>query len=436
MDFNQKKAVVVGLGKSGRAVARKLAHLNARVVVTDQRKRTQIDPLTVNELEALDVQLDLGAHSPAILEEAHLIVVSPGVSLDLPLLNCARQKNIHIISEIEFAGRFLTKPIIAVTGTNGKTTTATLIGELLKAAGKKVVVAGNIGFPLILVNDAFLDFIVVEISSYQLETITTFRPWISLILNLTPDHLARHKDMAGYAAAKARLFMNQERNDYLIFNADDPLVTQTVRSARARLVPFSKKITGRIDPGQIKIKGEHNLENALAASAAASLAGAPNEVILQVLKEFGGVEHRIEFVETVNGVSFYNDSKATNPDSTMVALKALRSDGEIILILGGKDKGTDLAPLCQLIKESVKFAVLIGAATERFKEALKQSGYSRYLLAENLEEAIKKSYNLAQEKGGIVLLSPACASFDMFRDFEERGQVFKERVLALVPERT
>ncbi|MFH2033083.1 MAG: UDP-N-acetylmuramoyl-L-alanine--D-glutamate ligase [Candidatus Margulisiibacteriota bacterium] len=430
MHYTNKNALVVGLGKSGVAVAKKLAFLGASVRVTDRADRSAIDPANIRELEALGIKLELGDPDLSVLGDAQLVVLSPGVPTSVRLVIEAWRRGIPVISEVEFAWRFLKKPIIAITGTNGKTTTTTLIGEFLKAAGKKAAVAGNIGYPLVLVNDNFLDFIVVELSSYQLETIKTFRPWISVILNLSEDHLARHKSMQAYANAKARIFMNQGKTDYLIYNGDDPLVSAMVKDAAARLIPFSKKHFSGLDPSSIRLKGEHNLENILAASSAASLAGVSRQVIENVLREFAGVEHRIEFVKIVNGISFYNDSKATNPDSTIVALRALRKEGQLILILGGEDKGTDIRPMCEFIKRSVKHVVLLGSSIRRFKEALEEAGYTGFSGVASMEEAVLKAYYSAA-KGDIVLLSPACASFDMFKNFEERGKVFKEKVNAL-----
>ena len=268
---------------------------------------------------------------------------------------------------------------------------------------------------------------VAEISSYQLEAVVKFRPRIAVILNIQPDHLERHRTLEEYIRQKSRIFLNQTFEDYLVYNGDDPQVKEMVKKAKAKLVPFSKeqiKILP-LSPEKIKIPGRHNLENALAATSVADLCGISKEVVAEVLRTFAGVEHRIEFVTEVNGIKFYNDSKATNPDSTMVALETFAGK-EIILILGGREKGVNLGPLCEKIKESVKAVVLVGESAKVFELALRQVGYlSFYHAGFSMEEAVKKSFSLASF-GDLVLLSPACASFDMFANFEERGKVFKE----------
>ncbi|MBU1026217.1 MAG: UDP-N-acetylmuramoyl-L-alanine--D-glutamate ligase [Candidatus Margulisbacteria bacterium] len=421
-----KYVSVFGLAKSGIAAAKRLAKLGARVLVTEIKPAEQVDPSIVKELQDMGVDLELGGHSPAAIEKAELIVVSPDVHLDIPILEQAKQKGIPIISEIELAYQLLKKPLIAVTGTNGKTTVTTLIGEMLKAGGKKVAVAGNIGTPLISVDDSSLDYLVAEISSYQLETTVDFRPWISVILNIQPDHLERHKTMAEYIKQKQRIFKNQTSSDYLIYNQDDPQVVKMVKGAKSKLIGFSKKKAKLLGlaPSKIKIPGEHNLENSLAAANAADLCSINKETIAQTLRAFPGVEHRIEFVAEKNGVSFYNDSKATNPASTIVAIKTFFGQG-IILILGGKDKGVSLVEMIKLIKKKVKNVILLGEAAQRFEQELRKAGYNNIHLAKSLEDAVTLSLSLAK-KGDIVLLSPACASFDMFKNFEERGKRFKE----------
>ncbi|MDD4179028.1 MAG: UDP-N-acetylmuramoyl-L-alanine--D-glutamate ligase [Candidatus Margulisbacteria bacterium] len=417
-----KKITIFGLGKSGIAAAKKLAALGAKVFATDEK-----EPKGMDDLKKLGIELELGGHTMKAIEGAELIVVSPGVHLDIPVLEEAKKRNIPIISEIELASRFLTKPIIAITGTNGKTTTTTLIGEMLKAGGKKIAVAGNIGAPLIEVDDKNLDFIVVEVSSYQLETIVDFKPFISVILNIQPDHLERHHTMAEYAAQKARLFMNQAGDDsFVVYNEDDPEVVKLVRGARGEVRGFSKQhpeiIT--IGPEKIKIPGRHNLENALAAAQTAYLCGISKTVVAEVLKTFPGVEHRIEFVAKINGVECYNDSKGTNPDSTMVAIDTFKGKG-IILILGGRDKGVGLDPLIKKVKENVKLVVLIGEAAPRFEKALRDQGYSSiHNSGFSLAAAVNLAFTMAAPKD-IILFSPACASFDMFDNYEARGKEFK-----------
>ncbi len=433
-NWQGKNVTVFGLGMSGLAIAKKLSSLGSHVFVTDSNAEDKLDQTILKELKLMNVDVELGGHSAKSIEKAELIVLSPGVPSTIKILNDARQKNIPVISEIELAYRFFTKPIIAITGTNGKTTTTALIGELFKAAGRRVAVAGNIGVPLISIDDSELDFIVAEISSYQLETVVSFRPWISILLNLTEDHLTRHGNMEEYGRIKSKIFSNQRKTDYLVYNADDPLVTDIAIKSEARLVPFSKRHAQEffvMPISEIKIKGEHNLENAMAAVAAAKIAGVINDVISLVLRTFPGVEHRIEFVRDVDGVQYYNDSKATNADSTIVALKALGSMSKnIILILGGRDKGGDLTAMAQKINETVKKVILIGEATERFEQALLKSGFKNIEKATTLNQAVIRSQN-SSSAHDIVLLSPACASFDMFKNFEDRGEQFKTLVKQL-----
>ncbi|KPJ65003.1 hypothetical protein AMJ44_11480 [candidate division WOR-1 bacterium DG_54_3] len=431
MNYTNKNITVFGLARSGIAAARKLVSLGAKVTVTEIKTASDIDEAVLKEFHDLGVDLELGGHSPKSIVAADLIVVSPGVHLDIPVLEEAANKGIPIISEIELAYQIIKIPIIAVTGTNGKTTTTTLIGEFLKAGGKKAAVVGNIGIPLIGVDDTSFDYIVAEISSYQLETIVEFRPWISLLLNIQPDHLERHKTMEYYIQQKARIFINQMGDDYLIYNQDDAHVSETVKKAKAQLRGFSKSnpeiIT--LSPAEIRIPGRHNLENALAAAQAAYLCGVDKKTVAEVLRSFPGVEHRIEFVSKIKGVEFYNDSKATNPDSSRVALDTF-CGRKIILILGGKDKGVSLDALAQKVKEGVKAVILMGEASARFERSLREIGFSSIHRTGSMEEAVKKSFSLA-EMDEVVLLSPACASFDMFSNYEERGRAFKEAVKEL-----
>lgn len=319
-------------------------------------------------------------------------------------------------------------PIIAITGTNGKTTTTTLIGEMLKAAGKSIAVAGNIGLPLIEIDDKGLDYIVVEISSYQLEGSRAFHPHISVILNIQPDHLERHHTMTEYIKQKTKIFLNQTGDDYLVFNEADPQVAAMVAGASAKLIGFDQQRANEIitlKPEEIKIPGRHNLENALAAAQVAYLCGVKKEIVAQVLKHFPGVEHRIEYVDTINGVEYRNDSKGTNPDSTMVALETFAGRG-IVLILGGKDKGVDLMPLVNKIKSLVRHVILLGEAAPLFAATLRQNGYQHYSeVGYSLAKAVALASQLSRA-GEVVLFSPACASFDMFNNYEERGKMFKE----------
>lgn len=441
MDFRNKKVCIIGYGKSGRAAAERLLAAGATVKVSENMKGT------IHELplQSDDIHFEFGGHTADFCCDAEMIVVSPGVHLDIPAIEEARKRDIPVISEIELAFMFFSKPVIAVSGTNGKTTTATLIGEMLKKSRLRTVVAGNIGLPLVSIDDSSLDFIVAEVSSYQLETIDRFRPHIAVLLNLTPDHMDRYKTMEAYVTAKKRLFLNQTPDDVCIYNQDDDLVREAVSDVVSKRAPFSRKQA--LDSGlfinqgfavrlnenvadavfstdEVRIKGEHNLENALAAASAALCCGVPYADIAGTLREFPGVEHRMEFVRSVNGVDFFNDSKATNPDSTVVALKAISRGGNVILILGGRDKGTSLKDMCDTVKYSAKSVVLIGEASDRFEWELKERGFSQVHRSASLEDAVKLSLSMSSS-GDSVLLSPACASFDMFKDFEDRGKAFK-----------
>ena len=429
MNYRGKNITVLGMARSGIASAKKLASLGAKVLLSEAKPAEQIDPNLIETLKAAGVNLELGGHTDQTIESADMIVVSPGIHLDIPILEQAKQKKIPIISEIELAYQILKKPMIALTGTNGKTTTTTLLGEMLKAGGKKVAVAGNIGNPLIEVAETNLDYIVAEISSYQLEATKEFKPWISVVLNIQEDHLERHHSMAEYIKQKSRIFINQTSDDYLVYNGDEVIVKEMVTKAKAKLVSFKKsdKTIITLDPAEIKIPGEHNLENALAAAQVAYLCGIEKETVNQVLKTFPGVEHRIEFVRSIKGIDFYNDSKATNPDSTIVALKTF-SDNKVIVILGGKDKGVTLNKMIELIKQKAKAVVLLGEASQRFEKALKDSGYNNLYRSNSLSDAVSKIIELGED-GDIGLLSPACASFDMFKNYEERGKIFKQAVI-------
>ncbi len=448
MDFTNKKICILGYGRSGKAAAERLFFAGAHVKVSESK------PVGANgrlPVPPEGIEYESGGHTLGFCLDNDFIVVSPGIHLDIPVIEEAIKKGVPVISEIELASMFFSKPMIAITGTNGKTTTTTLTGEIFKKAGYRVAVAGNIGIPLVSVDDKDLDYIIAEISSYQLETIDRFSPHIAVMLNLTPDHMERYGTMEAYGKAKQRIFKNQTSGDFLVYNHDDVEVREMTKNAYSRKVPFSRKesvsggpfvnggymvrlnenyLESIIKISAIRIKGDHNIENALAAVSTALLCKIPVSDIAAALKEFGGVEHRIEHVATINGVEFLNDSKATNPDSTIVALKAVGKGGDIILILGGRDKGTDLADMSALVKERTKAVILIGEAGPRFEKALRASGFGNIHYETTLENAVRRGFSLSS-KGDKVLLSPACASFDMFEDYEHRGRVFKESVRKL-----
>jgi UDP-N-acetylmuramoylalanine--D-glutamate ligase len=450
MELKGKRALVVGLGRSGVASAFFLQDHGAKVTVSDSKSEAQLQ----NEITALldrGVSIETGRHGERTFRDQDLIVVSPGVPSDQPQLQHARTLGIPVIGEVELAFRFLQGKVIAITGSNGKTTTTTLVGEILAKSGKKTLVGGNIGTPVISLapKSAADSLTVLEISSFQLETIEQFRPWIAAILNITPDHLDRHRTFQAYVDAKARIFENQRPDDFAVLNADDPTCVALKEKIKARLCWFSRKhvvedgaylkddqIVFRHDGREqavmgrqeIQLKGAHNLENVLAAVAMAMLAGCEPHQIRKAAGEFRAVEHRLELVATISGVSFYNDSKATNVDATVKALESF--PGNIHIILGGKDKGSDYTVLNPLLRTRARRAYLIGAAAEKIASQIQ--GSTPLLRSGTVERAVRQAFESAAP-GDIVLLAPACASFDQFDNYEHRGRVFKELVLSLTP---
>ena len=446
-DLAEKRVLVVGLARTGEAVALFSAGYGASVTVTDEKPESQLSKAAA-KLRAAGVKLELGAHSPDTFLTQDLIVVSPGVPAKLGPLELARAKGIPVWSEIELAWRFLRGKLIAITGSNGKTTTTSLVGHILKTAGIPTLVGGNIGVPLLSLVESSSDstVTVAEISSFQLETIEAFRPEIGVLLNLTPDHLDRHASFEEYAAAKMRMFENQLERDAAVLNADDPEVTRRM-PARPHVYWFSRQ--KRVAQGaflkddqilfrhdgteillarreEIPLRGAHNVENVLAACAAAYLAGAQPAAIAAGVKTFQGVEHRLEFVAEIGGVAFYNDSKATNVDATQKAIEAF--PGPLLVILGGKDKGSPYTPLRELLRERARLVLLIGAAAKKIASDLGDAAPLER--AGTLDRAVQIALERA-EPGDTVLLAPACASFDQFENYEHRGRVFKELVARL-----
>ncbi len=446
IELRGMRVLVVGLARTGVATALFCASHNAVVTATETRTETELGNVPAQLREA-GVTLELGGHTEKTFLAQDLIVPSPGVPADYPFLLKARAKRITIWSEIELAYRFLEGKLIGITGSNGKTTTATLIHHILQSAGLPALLAGNVGTPLIsLVDTLKSDSIsVVELSSFQLELIEKFRPDISVFLNLTPDHLDRHKTLENYAAAKARIFENQTELDAAVLNADDaamakyaPKKPQAFSFSRMQKVTQGAYLRGDdilivrgekeefvMKRAEIPLPGAHNLENVLAAVVAARLAGVPAAAIAQGIKNFAGVEHRLEFVAEIAGVRYYNDSKATNVDATLKALDAF--PGRILIILGGKDKGSDYTPLQTLLREKAVLALLIGAAAEKIEQQI--AGSIAIERSETLERAVETASHAARP-GDIVLLAPACASFDQFENYEHRGRVFKNLVAA------
>jgi len=442
-----KQVLVVGLARTGIATALFCAARGARVTATEERPESQIAE-TAAKLRAAGVTLELGGHNAQTFIEQDLIVPSPGVPLMMPALAAARVVGIPVWSEIELAGRFLRGRLLCITGSNGKTTTTSLVGHILETAGLPVQVAGNIGTPLISRVDVSSDagFTVVEASSFQLESISTFRPDVAVLLNITPDHLDRHGSLEAYGRAKARIFENQTEEDAAVLNADDGEATQYAPSTPA-VFWFSRQkrvasgcfvredeIVFRRDGCEtvvlpcrdIGLRGNHNVENVLAAAAAATLVGVEPPAIAEGVRTFAGVEHRIEFVAKISGVEYFNDSKATNVDATIKALDAF--PGNLLVILGGKDKGCDYTILRKSLRQHARMVLLIGAAADKIESQL--GGVVPVERAGTMAHAVE----LAEERarpGDTVLLAPACASFDQFESYEHRGRVFKQLVRSL-----
>jgi len=447
MELANKRVLVVGLGKSGVASALFLKKHGAKVSVSDTKSGDELR----NEIPVLldnGISVETGGHGDRTFRGQDLIVVSPGVPVDAPPLVQARSLGESVIGEIELAAQFLPGPIVAITGSNGKTTTTTLTGEIMTAGGFATLVGGNIGTPAISLAERAQQgtVIVLEVSSFQLETIQTFRPKVSVVLNVTPDHLDRHRTFEIYTDAKARIFENQQGSDFAVLNADDPTCVSMAARTRAQVFWFSRQkevergawvregnILFRDASGQreilqvseIPLKGAHNLENVLAAACAGTLMGCAPDKIRQAVHDFKAVEHRLEFVASVRGVDYYNDSKATNVDATIKALESFPAN--IHLILGGKDKGSDYTVLNDLLRQRVKRVYTIGAAAGKIESQIKGP---EVVHAETLENALRKASAMAQS-GDVVLLAPACASFDQFKNYEHRGQVFKEIVRSL-----
>jgi UDP-N-acetylmuramoylalanine--D-glutamate ligase len=479
-ELKDKKVTVVGLGRSGVGAANLLTDLGALVIVTDVRGEDELKDF-VRRLRP-SVRRLLGSHPENIFTEADMIVISPGVPHALPQLVKADARGIPIIGELELAYRILSNTLsisgvglrfLAVTGTNGKSTTTALLDFMMNKGGYRTMLGGNIGYALTeeigkAVNShqvsvvgkescnsnlSTIDYIVAEISSFQLETIQKFRPQVAVVVNITPDHLDRYHSLQEYSDAKARIFENQGDGDFLVLNWDDPETIKVakekldVKHEKPRIFYFSRQgevdgvyskdgvvyctipdlcTTSLIRADEIRIKGVHNLENAMAASAMALLAGCSINVVRESLKEFAGLEHRLEFVRELNGVRYFNDSKGTNVAAVMKSLESF--SGPVLLIAGGRDKAGEFAQLKTLVKERVKALILIGEAAGKIHKAL--GDLTSTVMAEELKEAVQISRNMA-EQGDVVLLSPACASFDMFENFEDRGRQFKKFVMEL-----
>jgi UDP-N-acetylmuramoylalanine--D-glutamate ligase len=450
MNYRDKKIVVVGAGVSGLAICRLLAERLATVTLSDHQPATAIRGL--DTLDGLPVRFDFGGHTTALFKAADLIILSPGVPATIPAVQAAAAQGVAVIGEIEFAATEIDAPIIGITGTNGKSTTTVLLGEILKACGKTTFVGGNLGEPLtnaIAIQN--LEWLVVELSSFQLETIDTLHPRYAMLLNISPDHLDRYAGMTEYIAAKQRLFENMTENDRVILNADDPevskvaehLVTQKIQfSTRQSLSEGMSLQTGSIvwrwqgketlfPLDTLQLKGMHNIENVMAAMIVPLCENCPAEQIWQTVSAFRGLPHRMELVRKLDGVEWFNDSKGTNIGSVVMSLAGLSAP--VTLIAGGKDKGGDLQILTDTVRAKVTHLILIGEAASRMEQTLGDCSHT--VRAESLERAVELAQELTPA-GGTVLLSPGCSSFDMFSSYIERGEVFSRLVNALKSKET
>ncbi len=444
-DVRNKRVLVVGLGRSGRAVALCLRRHGAVVTVTDIKPPAAFGSL-LPELLAEKIGLELGSQRLEVFLAHDLVVVSPGVPWDLPQLQAARARGIPVVPEVEVASWYLSAPIVGVTGSNGKTTTTALLGKMLEASGFPTFVGGNIGVALSSAVDQVNagSIVVAELSSFQLEAIRDFRPRVAVLLNISPNHLDRHPSFEAYAQAKRQIFRNQQAEDYAILNADDPwvrslspaLVSRKVFFSRLQQIPCGLFVSNGnvvyrmghlervlLETREVRLRGSFNLEDVLGAAAAACVLGADFDAVRSAVREFKGVEHRLEYVRDICGVEFYNNSKATSVDATAKSLEAF--EGGVHLILGGKDKGAPYGPLRPLLKDRVREVLLIGAAADRIAQEL--SDAVELIRAGTLESAVQEAFQSARP-GDVVLLAPACSSFDQFQDYEHRGRVFKELV--------
>ncbi len=447
MELKGKKVLVVGLGKSGLAAALFLRRRGAQVTVSDVRSAEAL----AKDIPALldeGIMVETGGHGLLTFRRQDLIVVSPGVPLNTPELAQVKSFGLPVIGELELAARFLKGRTLAITGSNGKTTTTALVGEILEKAGVPTLVGGNIGVPVVALIDQSCDetWSVLEVSSFQLESTERFHPSIAVILNITPDHLDRHGSFENYALAKERIFAAQNEHDSVVLNADNARAAQAACRSAAKVYFFSVEHSvergawvedgflvyraGKDEPAEkvmplsgVPLKGAHNIENVLAAVCAARLAGVSAEQIRSAVEAFQAVEHRLEYVATVNGVEFYNDSKATNVDATAKAVAAFSSG--IHLILGGKDKNSDYTQLAELLRSRVRVVYTIGSAAAKIESELR--GVVSILSCETLDKAVSAAASDARP-GEVVLLAPACSSFDQFENYEHRGRVFKELV--------
>ena len=449
-DLKKKTILVLGASRTGISSATFLLQRADKILLSDNKEKKEEFESKINFLIKEGVETEFGKNSEEFIKRADLVIISPGISPKQDIVKKINSLNIPIISDIELASYFIKKPVIAITGTNGKTTTTSLISHIINSSGKKATSCGNIGNPLIEVINEDVDFFVLEMSSFQIYYSTAFNPDIAVCLNITPDHLDWHKDLNDYINSKEKLFRQQGPDTWSVLNLQDEIVKnfktknnifyfseKDINSLPANIAYFEEDILKLKTKNEIKniatkkdlqIIGRHNIENALASIAACNILGLTDKNINQGLKTFQGIEHRLEPVRNINGKEFYNDSKATNPEATIKAIEAINEEKKgkpITLILGGRDKKTSLNEMIRLIKDHVDEVILYGEAMERFKSELNNNNYNNLKIVYNLPEAIKASLNSNTQ---VVLFSPACSSFDMFKNYEERGKIFKEIV--------
>lgn len=447
----RKNVLIVGFGRSGIAAAQAMLHLDARVSVQDSKVRNEFDAGLLGLFEEQGVTFYLG-ETPDDMHEFDMLILSPGVNPEQDFIEAAKDAGVEVTGELEIAYRIGRGKFVAITGTNGKTTTTTLVGKIFKAAGRKPAVVGNIGSAVIAASEDSTDddWLITETSSFQLESTRYFMPVISAILNITPDHLNRHHTMGAYIDAKAKVFSNQRAEDFFITNYDDPICVKLAEQCRARVIPFSSSkeleegafvkegrlvfkdkdgnLTDVLGADELKIIGEHNIQNALAAIAISLCAGIDAAIIAETIRNFNGVEHRLEYCGNIHGVDYYNDSKGTNTDASEIAIKAVGKN--ILLIAGGDAKGQNFDEFVKHFEGHVKTVLLLGRDAHLIREAAEKAGFNSFIECSNMDDCIRKAFDHA-EPGDTVLLSPACASWDMYENYEQRGDHFKDCVRRL-----
>ncbi len=447
-NWYDKKVLILGLSKSGISAAKYLSGKCANVYITESREEKPDDKEIIEELKNLDIKIEMGRHSDEFINDSYLAVTSPGIPPRSDIFKRLKEANVPVVSEIELAYSESRKPFIAITGTNGKTTTVALTAHILNEE-YKAEPCGNYGVPPCdLLNNNDLDYFVCEVSSFQLETSNSFQPQIACWTNFTPDHIDWHEGLENYFNAKAKIFKFPQLPAFAVFNGSDEKLLEFSKTCNSNVFLFDKKVDDNccyIEDGKIyytrkrkteeiisleecPLIGHHNYQNVMCAIIVAKIEGVSNDNIKKAIMSFKVPEHRLEYVTKIGNTEFYNDSKATNPESAIVAINSF-NDKNVVLIAGGRDKNTDLKEFCDSINKHIKTVVLIGEAGKRFEENLKQNGFENIIFEETLQSAIDKSISLNPD---VVLLSPACASFDMFSGYEERGRIFKDYVLSKV----